>query len=156
MKFTYQVFPVSPTSEFPDGKLYQPRIPIVLVGPQGERRFNALVDSGSDQTILPAYDVEELTGVTIDRRSRSTVKGRLEEHREELFLGKHCELLLPGDSESFQWPVVVWFSDDDSSPPILGHSGFLEYFKATFDGLKKELNLAPNKNFPGKMKKMKW
>ncbi len=126
------------------------------MGPEGERRFNALVDTGSDLTILPAYDVRDFTGIHIDRKTRAAVQGRSESHREELFLGKACTLVLSGDNESYLWKTNVWFSDDSSSPPILGHIGFLEFFTATFDGLKKELALSPNKNFPGRAKKIKW
>lgn len=146
MRFRYKI----------SGNVYQPKIPVVLAGPKGERRFNALVDTGSDLTILPVYDVAELTGVKINRRTRATVQGRSEAHREELFLGESCKLLLLGDDESYQWETNVWFSDDDASPPILGHVGFLEFFLAMFDGLKRELTLSPNKNFPGRVKKIKW
>lgn len=156
MKFSYELSVFKSSSAFEGGKIYQPKVKIVLVGPRGEHRFKAIVDTGSDQTILPALDVEEFTGITIDRKVRATVMGRLRHHQEELFLGTNCQVLLSGENEFYQWPAAIWFSDDATSPPILGHSGFLEFFTATFDGFKKELTLTPNKNFPGRAKRIRW
>lgn len=155
MKFSYQISTIKSSPGFKGGRLYQPKVWIVLVGSQGEYRLKAIVDTGSDQTILPILDIEEFTGIRIDRKIKASVRG-ISHHQSGLFLGRNCQFRLSDDKESFQWSATVWFSDDDSSPPILGHSGFLEYFTATFDGFKKELELLPNKNFRGETKKIRW
>lgn len=151
MKFDYKKSFIKPDHGFESGILYQTKIPVVLVGPKGELRFEALVDTGSDQTILPSPDVEDITGITIQKDITSEVKGRLEGHTEKLFWGKDCALLLAQDNEVYRFSSSVWFSDDGNSPAILGHSGFLEFFTATFDGENHALTLEPAKNFPGKI-----
>lgn len=156
MKFSYKKSIIKPAPGFESGAIYQPKIPIVLVGPKGEMRFNALVDTGSDQTIFPLLDIEEITGVIIDRNSKSEVQGRLEQHKEDLFLGKQCRLRLSVGEELYEFSSSIWYSDDSDSPAILGHSGFLEYFTATFDGENHVLTLDPNKIFSGVAKKIAW
>lgn len=156
MKFAYKKSFVDPAPGFETGLICQPIIPIVLVGLIGELRFNALVDTGSDQTILPLIDVESITGLTINRDIISSVQGRLEHHTENLYLGYHIRLRLSHDTIEYEFPSPVWFSDDGNSPAILGHSGFLEFFNIVFKGFDKELEIKPNDNFKGTTKKLSW
>ena len=156
MKFEYKKSFVDPAPGFESGVTYQPIIPIILAGHSGELRFNALVDTGSDQTILPMNDVESITGLLIDRKIISSVQGRLEHHTENLFLGRSVHLRLSSNEIEYEFPSSVWFSEDGNSPAILGHSGFLEYFTITFEGDMHVLILEPNKKFPGTSKKLEW
>ncbi|MEK7499837.1 MAG: hypothetical protein AAB649_04495 [Patescibacteria group bacterium] len=156
MKFEYKKTNVIPAPGFESGELYQTKIPIVLVGPTGNLRFEALVDTGSDQTIFPRTDVKEITGIVIDKNLKSEVKGRLEHHNESLYFAHNTKLQISKDQEIYEFPAPIWFSDEENSPAILGHSGFLEYFTITFDGENHELTLEPNKNFPGTSKKLAW
>jgi len=156
VKFAYKKSFVDPVPGFETGLIYRPIIPIILVGHTGELRFNALVDTGSDQTILPLVDVESITGLTIDRSIVSSVQGRLEHHTENLFLGNATRLRLSNDEVEYEFPGPVWFSDDGNSPAILGHSGFLEFFNISFNGSAKELTITPNDNFKGTTKKLSW
>ncbi|OGY31513.1 MAG: hypothetical protein A3C02_00775 [Candidatus Andersenbacteria bacterium RIFCSPHIGHO2_02_FULL_45_11] len=156
MKFSYKKSLITPAPGFESGLLYQSKIPVLLSGPKGVMRFDALVDTGSDQTIFPLLDIEEITGILIDRNTKSEVRGRLEQHKEELFLGSKCVLRLAVEEEVYEFPSSIWFSDDGNSPAILGHSGFLEFFTSTFDGDGHVLTLEPNKRFSGIAKKLEW
>lgn len=156
MKFAYKKSVITPAPGFESGELFQPKIPIVLVGPTGELRFEALVDTGSDQTIFPRIDVEEITGTFIDNTITSEVKGRLEHHNEDIFLGSSCKLRLTDEDTVCEISLPIWFSNDGNSPAILGHNGFLDMFTATFDGLHKELTLVPHEKFSGDIKKIEW
>lgn len=156
MKFRYKKSFIDPAPGFDTGLIYRPIIPIVLVGANSELRFNALVDTGSDQTILPLIDVEPITGIAIDRSVTSSVRGRLEHHTEKLFLGRNCKLRLSDDNTTYEFSTRIWFSDDDQSPAILGHNGFLDFFNIFFDGSKKELEIIPSNAFTGTQKKISW
>jgi len=156
VKFSYKKSLITPAPGFESGLLYQSKIPVLLSGPKGVMRFDALVDTGSDQTIFPLLDIEEITGILIDRNTKSEVRGRLEQHKEELFLGSKCVLRLAVEEEVYEFPSSIWFSDDGNSPAILGHSGFLEFFTSTFDGDGHVLTLEPNKRFSGIAKKLEW
>lgn len=148
MKFSYRSYQINPAPGFPEGIVWRPRIPLLVIGLTGELWLEALVDTGSDQTILPRVDVEGL-GVRMHPDATSSVRGRLKEHEETLTMGEEIKLGLQLDNETYIWPATVWISSSADSPPILGHSGFLEYFEATFFGDKHELQLKPVKGFPG-------
>lgn len=156
MRFGYAKSLIKPAPGFEAGLIYQPKIAVVLVGPIGQIRFNALVDTGSDQTILPAFEIEKITGIRINRSEVAEVRGRLEDHREELYLGENCMLRLSDEDEQIEFSSSIWFSDDNDSPAILGHSGFLEFFSITFDGLHREVVIIPHEKFSGTIKKLNW
>lgn len=148
MKIPYRSYPTQPAPGFEKGLIYRPLVPILVIGPTGEIGFEALVDSGSDQTIFPRADALKV-GARFDENHLSYIKGRLPSNDEELILGKDIELAMRIGSETYRWPATVWFSDLAKGTPILGHSGFLEYFDVTFFGEKHELEIKPTKNFPG-------
>lgn len=147
MRIPYRQYPAQVAPGFEEGILYRPMIPIIVISPTGEIGFEALVDTGSDQTIFPRADAAR-AGVVFDKRYASHVKGRLPGDSEELVSGKAIQLAMQLDNEVYRWSATVWFSDV-GGVPILGHSGFLEYFEATFFGDEHELELKPVKGFPG-------
>ena len=55
------------------------------------------------------------------------------------------------ESETIRWHDTVCFfdfPDSDDETFLLGHSGFLDYFTATFDGKAGHLTLVPNEDLP--------
>ena len=154
MKFPYRRYPLKePAPGFPEGALYRPRIPIVVVGPDGEAGFEALVDTSSDQTTFPSHDLAAI-GFSASRRSTTTVRGGFGDHEELLHFAPQAELLLQADGKSYRWSADIWLSSSENSAAILGHSGFLEHFIAIFNGATRELDLKPTKTFPGKATKL--
>lgn len=148
MKFPYKLYRMNKGPGVPNGLMWRPRIPVIVIGPMGEVRLEALVDTGSDQTILPQVNTSEI-GLKIDHQRQALVYGRLREHEELLNLGRNVRLGLQLDSKTYVWPATVWFSDSSDSPAILGRIGFLEYFDVTFYGKKLELEIKPTSDFPG-------
>lgn len=147
MKFPYKLYRVTKAPSVPEGMIWRPRIPVLIIGPTGELRIEALIDTGSDQTIFPQVDMSRI-GADIDADRKSQVRG-LASHEEELSLGKSIKLGLQLDNETYVWPAMVWLSNAADSPALLGRSGFLEYFDVTFYGKKLEVELKPTSGFPG-------
>jgi len=60
-------------------------------------------------------------------------------------------LALTAEGQSCQWTATAQFFDfatTEEEMIILGHTGFLEYFTATFDGKFGALTLVPNDELP--------
>ncbi len=149
MKFDYKVYPRDPAPGAPEGITFQPKIPVAVFGPTGKTRFDALVDTGADQTIFPRFNASNV-GAELHERNSTHTNG-IGGHSVKLFYAEGIELELRIDGEIYRWKAPVWFSESDESPALLGRKGFLEYFTATFDGDNHLLTLEPNKRFPGKV-----
>lgn len=65
MNFPYLPYAVRDKAEH---YLYRPVIPVDLAGPHGEVDFYALVDTGSDDTLIPKCVADELGLVTNEER----------------------------------------------------------------------------------------
>jgi hypothetical protein len=125
-------------SAAPDGGDYllilRPEIPVTIIGPGGSATYIGLVDTGSDNTILPKSIADDL-GIPVEPMTgpAASVFGR---HRVQLLAGQ-AKIKLDADGESFTWPTELFFFDFEFSAEetvILGHASFLDYFTATFDG----------------------
>jgi hypothetical protein len=59
------------------------------------------------------------------------------------------ELEIVYEGQSYRWLVEAGFikGEDYLAPAFLGHAGFLEHFRATFDGEAQTVELIPNKRF---------
>ena len=128
--------------------IYRPEIPITVGGPKGEAIQIGLVDTGSDNTILPKSVADEL-GISLRPTSGppSNVFGG---HRVQLLIGD-VHLTLKAGNGSLSWRTQVYFfgfASTEDETVILGHSGFLDYFTATFDGKYGVLTLTPNDELP--------
>lgn len=148
MIFFYQ--PV--VSLVPDGGDYlvilRPEIPVTVIGATGEGTYLGLVDTGSDNTILPKSVADRL-GVSLASAPGppATVFGG---HHVELLVGQ-VMLQLEAEGEVLRWSAQLYFHDfphEEDETVILGHSGFLDYFTATFDGKQGTLHLIPNDELP--------
>ncbi len=148
MKFPYS----SIISSSPDGDEFflfrRPEIPIPVVGPAGSAAYVGLVDTGSDNTILPK-SVADYLGITIQPMPgpAANVFGG---QRVQLLAGETI-LKLEADGEILAWRAAVCFfefTSETEESVILGHSGFLDYLTATFDGQLATLTLTPNDELP--------
>ena len=139
-------------SEALDGKdfvlIVRPEVPVTFVGPSGAASYIGLVDTGSDHTILPKSIADEL-GIPVQPATgppASVFGGQLV----KLSIGEVVIKLKAVDS-SCTWKATVFFHDfmkavDETV--IFGHTGFLDYFTAIFDGKLAELTLLPNDELP--------
>jgi predicted aspartyl protease len=148
MIFSYQ--PI--ISLAPDGVDYvlllRPEIPVTVIGATGQATYLGLVDTGSDNTILPKSVADRFGVRLVDVGPSAKVFGG---NQVRLKVGP-VTLRLEAEGEVVQWPVEVHFydfPDEEDEMVILGHSAFLDYFTATFDGKQGTLNLVPNDNLPG-------
>jgi hypothetical protein len=129
--------------------VHRPLIPVRIISPAGDADHLAFVDPGSDDTLLPR-SVATRVGAAVDDTQAANTSG---------FGGASLpvapgdvELLLTDGLAVYRWPAhvgFVTFADADDEMSILGHSGFLDFFTATFHGDRKLLELVPNPTFPG-------
>jgi hypothetical protein len=145
VKFGYVKLPVEPTPASQEGVIYRPYIPLVVHGPKGSSTVVALVDTGADETILPAYVLTE-------------IGGKYERDQQARFRGVGGQLVTVNYSQvelgvehadgAYRWSAKIGFLDG-RQVAILGTKGFLEHFNATFNADHRYLNLRPAQSFPG-------
>jgi len=148
MRFLYRPIVSAP----PDGGDYllilRPEIPLTVIGPASSGSFAALVDTGSDNTILPKSIAEPL-GIPLRVASGSSASA-FGGQRLSLLDGE-ATLQLEADGKVIRWPSELLFFDFpniEDETVILGHAGFLDYFTATFDGEMGVLDLVANDDLP--------
>ncbi len=74
MRFAYRPYLVELFRGEPATEIYRPVVPLLVHGPTGTERVNALVDSGADYTMLPLA-VAVATGIAVDRSRPGTIGG---------------------------------------------------------------------------------
>lgn len=130
-------------------EILRPVVPVDLAGPEGEIDYYGLVDSGSDDTLIPRLLAREL-GLAVDDSQQSKVVGIGGEI--VVVSSANLELRIAREGRFYSWDAtvgVVGVKEDEHDFVILGHSGFLEFFVATFDGQQKTLELLTTDSFPG-------
>ncbi|MCI0334507.1 MAG: hypothetical protein L0228_14920 [Planctomycetes bacterium] len=130
------------SSAIPSGEIARPEILIRIIGPNSAIEVSALIDTGADQVFLPV-SLAELLGISIDADQCEGVESA-GGHELKLWLGE-VELEIVGDDQSYRWSVQVGFIEGSSGPAAayLGHAGFLEYYRVTFDGEAQAVELIP-------------
>lgn len=148
MKFPYReyvsVFPG--TTDF--RLIVRPVITIHISGPTSKSRWDALVDTGADETLLP-YSLVEILGVELDPAVTSQASGisgdQLTIHYGEV------DFEIVAESQIVRWKTIVGFVEfgaSDDEVIVLGHGGCLEYFTAIFDGENAVLEMTANPLLP--------
>ena len=118
-------------------------------GPRRTVTVQALVDTGSDETVFPASLANAL-GIELDYGATgqaSAVGG----HEVRLVPGS-ATLLLSQRAEEYRWRSTVAFLEVDQPEDeiiLLGFAGFLEFFEARFDSDNYTVTLIPNSRFRG-------
>jgi hypothetical protein len=145
VRFPYRPYAVQPTPAQPGVSIvYRPRIPIHVIGSLGNLGLFGLLDTGADETVLPAFLVERI-GVEVDPGAEAQFRGvggqivTVSYARVQLEVGKA--------HQSYRWPAKVAFLQG-SNMAILGHAGFLQYFTATFNGQRRHVTLTANSTLP--------
>ena len=145
MIFPYHHYEVRPIPGQNEGLIYRPMVPIHVSGPLGTQIIMGLVDTGSDVTVLPSFLLPLIGAAGIDAPEAEfrgvggqTVTARY----------SRVELSLHHGDRIYRWPTEVGFLDG-RDVAILGHTGFLEHFNATFNSERHQLTLKSNKRFPG-------
>lgn len=150
MKFYYRTYWIQPSLRGRWVRVYRPIIPITITGLTNAKRVRGLVDTGSDDTLLPRSLADDL-GVETDESLEIKVTN-ISESPVAIVHGD-VELNIQSGTESYSWSTQVGFidyQDVENEMVILGHKGCLEFFQLFFDGPKKELEIKPGATFPGK------
>jgi hypothetical protein len=148
MKFPYSsLIATEPgTSDFL--VIRRPEIPVTIIGPAGWVTLIGLVDSGSDHTIFPR-SVADYLNIRLSSAAASSASA-FGGHSVQLEVGE-VHLRLEAERESLTWPAQVCFYDfaaQSDECVILGHSGFLDFLVATFDGKLGVLTLLATDEMP--------
>ena len=148
MKFPYREY----VAQFPgtdDFRLIlRPVITIRIAGQQATARWDALVDTGADETLLP-LSLAQLLGVELDGRPTSQAAG-ISGDKLTIRYGE-VSLQISSENESVEWRDVVGFVDFENADDeviVLGHGACLDYFTAIFDGERAEITLQANSLLP--------
>lgn len=148
MRFRYASYEVDPSPTLPSGVLYRPEVTIDVIGPRRMETIQALVDTGSDETVFPA-SLAHAIGVQLDHAAAGQASA----------VGGHVVQLVPGSvtlqiiqgQQKYHWQMTVGFLEveqPEDEVALLGYAGFLEFFRATFDSQNQELELTANDRFP--------
>ena len=149
MKFPYAQCLVDPSPTVPSGILYRPEIPLRVLGAAGAVDLCAQVDPGSDDTLL-SLSLGRLIGARIDRAQSWNVEG-IGGQAVAVILGE-VEFELTDGKQTFRWSAkigLVDFADPKDEVTVLGHAGFLDYFRVIFDGHLRTLQIDVTPAFPG-------
>jgi predicted aspartyl protease len=149
MRFQYREY-ISQHPGTTDFRLIlRPVITIRIAGPKAEARWDALVDTGADETLLP-LSLADLLGVELDCDATSQAAG-ISGDTLTIHYGD-VEVQITDGHEMIRWRSTVGFVEfgsADNEVIVLGHGGCLDYFTANFDGAEAELELTANSLLPG-------
>lgn len=148
MRFAYREYLSQITGTTDYRLILRPVITIRIAGPQAEARWDALVDTGADETLLPLA-LAEILGVELDLDFTSQAVGTSGDQLTVQY-GDVC-LEISDGKESIAWQSTVGFVDFGSPSDeviILGHAGCLDFFTMTFDGENAQLELSANNLLP--------
>jgi hypothetical protein len=143
MKFPYQGYPVRSIGTTRLALVYRPVAPIRIIGPTGDVSAYGLLDTGADDTLLPDSFLIPL-GVVIDPKSRATIAGIGGAIITADFAT--VDLEFRKGKSAYRWAATVGFHAGHKA--ILGQSGVLEHFLASFNHRQRYATLQPNGTLP--------
>lgn len=135
MKFNYSEYPT------PEEKsIYRPSIPILFKHKENFIMVEAIVDSGADFIILP-IEMASVLHLKLNPKEKTSFYGAGNNPFTVYPSPSPIELIVRQSGyRQKKWQSIVYFAE--SQPAILlGNRGFLDQFKITLDGKKKELLL---------------
>jgi hypothetical protein len=148
MRFHYLPFrllhPIVPL----DGRTVRPRpvLGITLIGPSGSMPQDALLDTGSDDTVFLERIAQkiglDLTNAPLGS-ARVLVQGSVPVRYARI------TLRIADNRERREWEAWVGFTPALIRFPTLGFAGFLQYFTAIFHGDREEVELTVNGQYAG-------
>jgi hypothetical protein len=151
MKFQYRQYLVNPSPTALAGVIHRPVIPISVIGAVGRFPTWALVDPGSDDTLMP-FSAGALVGATMHPTQTWHAQG-IGGQTVPIHLGEVIFELSDG-SEIYRWSTKIGFvdfADPKDEVSLLGQAGFLDFFRVTFDGHQRWLQIETTAAFPGQV-----
>ena len=135
MSAYYKTFQVQPLGTNGTGLMDRPVVEIRVIGPRDNRPYEGRLDTGADETVLPWKSIA-LMGVKL-------IPGKVIELEgiggiERVMFGL-VDLEIIGPEGPIRWSHEEAFSPSDRT--LFELNGFLEYFVARFDGVRREVRL---------------
>lgn len=143
--------PVSTLAPIPslNNTLVRPRpvIAVRVAGPNSVIYLDAFLDTGADDTVFESR-IARATGVDLVAAPTRAIQliGRAQPIICRYAL---VELRIAHGAEAYSWPATAAFVDVSLRYPLLGFAGCMQFFDATFYGADHEVEIAPNRRFPG-------
>jgi len=136
MKFKY--------SEYIGGnniKIFRPTVPIIFKNGSKFIQTEAVIDSGADFTVLP-IEIAGILGIKLNVHTKKIFHGAGGNPFPVYPSPANIEhILRQSGFRTISWKTKVFFAE--SQPAILlGHKGFLEKFRITLDGRRKEVEIS--------------
>ncbi len=135
MKYPYLRYLVSPPTKKPSQYVYRPVIPVKLILDKKMITFKALIDSGADECIFPAWIAKTL--------GHNVYKGK-----QRIFSGIGGSVLAYLHKTHIKLADIDFTADvfyshewDDMPFGLLGQAGFFLHFEITFNYKLKEIIL---------------
>lgn len=126
---------------------YYPLVPVFLSGPNGGWTRDCLLDSGSDDTIFPETAAVALG---IDLSGAPATSARQAGGAVIQYFYASATLRISDGKESCAWAAILGFTNYPLRWPLLGQTGFLQFFDGTLFGARRDLILTPNTTFSGR------
>lgn len=130
------------------GRVGRPRpiVYITVIGPLGTSLEEALLDTGSDDTVFPE-GVATIIGLDLTNAPTGSASGV----GMTVATIRYAEvtLRLTDGLEFREWPARVGFTPAPIKRSLLGFAGFFQFFTAAFDGDREQVELTVNATYPG-------
>jgi hypothetical protein len=129
---------------------YRPIVAVRLTGPADTKIRDGLLDTGSDDTVFSA-SLASLLGVDLRgaQERRVGLAGRPRPIRCRYAMVRLR--ITDRRQETYEWTAMVGFVAASLHYSLLGHAGFLQFFRAEFDGESRDVTLIPKPSFPGRL-----
>jgi hypothetical protein len=125
---------------------HYPLMPVFLSGPNGGWTRDCLLDSGADDTLFPETAAVALG---IDLTGAPTANATQAGGATIQYSYTSVSLRIADGKESCEWVAVIGFTKSPLRWPLLGQTGFLQFFDAALFGARREIILTPNAAFSG-------
>lgn len=148
MRFRYVRLPTRRPVYSPGGvsARYRPIVALRVAGQSGSRVLDALLDCGSDDTLLSAYLAARLG---IDLAGAPEGEAGASGGVPVPYQYARVVLRLTDAYEECEWSAIVGFVASPMRWAILGHAGALQFFDVRLLGAQLEVVMEPNSTFPG-------
>jgi hypothetical protein len=119
---------------------------VSVIGPNKTHPTDALLDTGSDDTVFP----ESLAAsIGLDLRNAPIGQATTANLSNAPLHYAQVHLRITDGKEQREWPAWVGFTPAKLHLPLLGFAGFLQFFTATFHGDREYVELTVNSLYPG-------
>jgi hypothetical protein len=127
---------------------HRPVVAVMLTGTATPQLRDGLLDTGADDTVF-SDAVAAALGVDLSNAEQRPISLA---GRPQVLLCRYStvQLRITDGSETFEWPATVGFVAAKLHYALLGQAGFLQFFRAEFDGDIHKVTLTPKPSFPGR------